>query len=277
MNLDLDDLIERAIKEDMPQGDATTEALGLKEKIGRARLIAKEDLVLSGTDVFQKVMQRLDPKVEIKWIFNDGAFVLRGQSVASLYGNLVQILKAERIALNFLGRLSGIATLTRCFVKEIEHTRCQLLDTRKTTPLYRALEKRAVVHGGGHNHRMNLSDAILIKENHQAMAGGLKTAVEKTRKTTKAAIEIEVRSLDEVKEAVNLGVERILLDNMNDETLAMAVKLVPSSIKTEASGNMTLDRVKRVAETGVDFISVGALTHSAPCADLSLLFDDLKT
>jgi nicotinate-nucleotide pyrophosphorylase (carboxylating) len=275
MNLDLDDLIEKAIKEDMPQGDATTEALGLKEKTGRARLVAKEDLVLSGTDLFQRAMEKLDPSIEIKWLFRDGDFVLRGQGVASLYGNQVQMLKAERIALNFLGRLSGIATLTRCFVKEIEHTRCQLLDTRKTTPLYRALEKRAVVHGGGHNHRMNLSDAILIKENHQAMVGGLQAAVEKVRKFTKSPIEVEVRTLDEVKLAVKLGVERILLDNMNDEMLEMAVKLVPSSIKTEASGNMTLDRVRRVAEIGVDFISVGALTHSAPCADLSLLFDDL--
>jgi nicotinate-nucleotide pyrophosphorylase (carboxylating) len=275
MHLDLDELIDKAIKEDIPQGDATTDALGLKEKVGRARLIAKEDLVLSGSEIFNRVMARLEPNVEINWIFKDGDFILRGQAVAALRGNLVQILKAERVALNFLGHLSGVATLTRCFVKEIEHTRCRILDTRKTTPLYRALEKKAVTHGGGMNHRMNLSEAILIKENHQAMAGGLKAAVEKTRKSTHSAIEIEVRTLAEVEAAVKLNVERILLDNMNDELLKAAVKIIPASIKIEASGNMTLDRVRRVAEAGVDYISVGALTHSAPCADLSLLFEDI--
>jgi nicotinate-nucleotide pyrophosphorylase (carboxylating) len=276
MNSDLDDLIEKALKEDLPQGDATTEALGLTEKIGRARLLAKEDLVLSGRELFERVMRKLDPKFEINWMFNNGDFILRGQNVATLYGNQVQILKGERVALNFLGRLSGVATLTRCFAKEVEHTRCKILDTRKTTPLYRALEKRAVCDGGGHNHRMNLSEAILIKENHQAMAGGLKAAVAKTRKHTQAAIEVEVSTLAEVEQAVELGVARILLDNMNDETLAAAVKKIPASIQIEASGNMTLDRVRRVAETGVDFISVGAITHSAPCADLSLLFENVK-
>lgn len=276
MKLDLDDLIERAIAEDMPQGDLTTDSLGVNEKRGRARLVAKEDLVLSGQELFERVMKRLEPDVEIKWIFNDGDFILKRQTVATLYGNLVQVLKAERIALNFLGRFSGIATLTRCFVKQVEHTRCQILDTRKTLPLYRSLEKAAVRHGGGTNHRMNLSDAVLIKDNHQAMVGGLKQAVQRIRDFTQAPIEVEVRNLNEVDEAVKLGVQRILLDNMDDATLAEAVKRIPSTIQTEASGNMTLDRVKTVAEIGVDFISVGALTHSAPCADLSLEFEDLK-
>jgi nicotinate-nucleotide pyrophosphorylase (carboxylating) len=177
------------------------------------------------------------------------------------------------VALNFLGHLSGIATLTAKFVKEAAGTATKILDTRKTTPGFRELEKRAVVHGGGVNHRMNLSTAVLIKDNHITVMGGITAAVSRVREHTKLPVEVEVKNLDEIKEAVSLNVQRILLDNMNNELLKQATDLIPKEIETEASGNMNLQRIKSVAETGVSYISVGALTHSAPVADVSLLFD----
>lgn len=267
------ELIKAAIKEDLPGGDVTTESLAVKPRQGEAILKAKSDLVLSGSALFEQTMQFLEPNVKIKWLFDDGDFVFKGQNICSIEGNLIQILKAERIALNFLGKLSGIATTTRQFVKEVEGTKTRILDTRKTTPLYRDLEKKAVVHGGGVNHRFNLSDAVLIKDNHISLMGSITKAVERTRHNTDLKIEVEASTLDQVKEAIQLQVDRILLDNMNNELLTEALKLIPSTIKTEASGNMTLQRVKSVAQLGVDFISVGALTHSAPNADISLLFD----
>ena len=166
-----------------------------------------------------------------------------------------------------------MATLTRQYVKAVESTKTKILNTRKTTPLYRELEKRAVVHGGGTNHRFNLSDAIMIKDNHISIVGGITKAVERIRRHCDLAVEVEASTLEQIKECVSLNVERILLDNMNNELLKESLKLIPSHIKTEASGNMTLERVRSVAELGVDFISVGALTHSAPTADISLLFD----
>lgn len=265
-------LIEAAIREDLPNGDLTTLSLGQKERKGEAHLVAKEDLIFSGKECFEKTMSRLEPNVEIQWNFADGDMVLAKQVVAVIRGNLLQILQAERIALNFVGHLSGVATLTACFAKKVEGTETKILDTRKTLPGYRELEKKAVVHGGGFNHRMNLSDAVLIKENHIQVAGSIKNAVERIRRETKKDIEVEVKDLEEVKMAVELGVQRILLDNMDNETTAKALKLIPNTIETEASGNMTLDRVRGVAELGVNYISIGALTHSAPCADLSLLF-----
>lgn len=271
--MNLESLIDSAIQEDLPEGDLTTQSLGIKTRPGRARLLAKEDLILSGTDVFEAVVKRFDPEGHINWHFKDGELVLSGQTMASLSGDLVALIKAERTALNFLGRLSGIATYTRCFVQAIESYKCSILDTRKTTPGYRYLEKRAVRHGGGLNHRMDLSSAILIKENHIALAGGITKAIQSIRKNTNADIEVETRTLEEVREAVSNGVQRILLDNMSVETMAQALEIIPSAIATEASGNMTLERVKEVAALGVNFISVGAITHSAPTADLSLLFD----
>jgi nicotinate-nucleotide pyrophosphorylase (carboxylating) len=175
--------------------------------------------------------------------------------------------------LNFIGHLSGIATLTRCFVEKVKHTHCKIIDTRKTLPAYRDLEKKAVVNGGGQNHRMGLSDAILIKENHITVAGGLSKAVERVRQHSKEKIEVECATLDDVKEAVRMKVERILLDNMSNDLIAQSLKLMPDEMLSEASGNMKLDRVQSVAELGVDYISVGAITHSAPTADVSLLFD----
>lgn len=267
------ELIQAAIKEDMPQGDLTTESLAQKPKIGIARLKAKQDLFLSGAVAFEQTMHLLEPGAKIKWNFSEGQNVLKNQIICSIEGDLIQILKAERVALNFLGRLTGIATLTSAFVKAVSGTKTKILDTRKTTPVLRELEKRAVIHGGGHNHRLNLSDAILIKDNHISLMGGIKSAIERVRAHSSLPIECEADSLEKVKLCVELKVQRILLDNMNNDEIAMALNIIPDEIQTEASGNMSLDRVRSVAELGVDFISVGALTHSAPCADVSLLFD----
>jgi len=278
--VNLADLIRAALREDMPKGDLTTECLGLAPRFGQARLMAKQDLVLSGTTPFEQTVEMLEPTSRIQWHFREGDRVLNRQIICHITGDLIQVLKAERVALNFVGHLSGIATLTRRFVDEVASTKTKILDTRKTTPGYRELEKRAVAHGGGTNHRFGLSDAVLIKDNHIMVAGGLRQAVERIRENTKEKIEVECGTLEDVVEAIDLGVDRVLLDNMDNESLAMAVNLVETSerttrrrVLTEASGNMSLSRVKAVAQVGVDFISVGALTHSAPTADVSLLFD----
>jgi len=273
MNFNCEKIVKAALAEDIPNGDLTTDGLRLAGKMGRAKLVAKEDLMLSGTEPFSITFRTLDPDVQIQWQFNDGDFVFKGQTVCTLSGLLASLLKSERVALNFLGRLSGIATLTRCFADQVKDTKTKILDTRKTTPNLRALEKQAVAHGGGRNHRFSLSDAVLIKENHIRAAGGIADAVSLLRKNHKGPIEIEVRDLNELQAAIAARVDRVLLDNMSDEDIAQAVREIPGSIQTEASGNMTLDRVGRVAQLGVDFISVGAITHSAPCADLSLLFE----
>ncbi|MGE0762207.1 MAG: carboxylating nicotinate-nucleotide diphosphorylase [Bdellovibrionales bacterium] len=271
--MNLEQLIQAALKEDLPNGDVTTDALKLGQREGRARVLAKEDLVLSGQEVFTAVMQAVDPLIQLKWVAQDGQFTWSKQTVCMLHGPLPSLLKAERTALNFLGRLSGIATLTRCFVQQVEHTACRILDTRKTTPLLRDLEKTAVRHGGGQNHRRNLSEAVLLKDNHLRAVGGVRQAVQMVRAQTSLPIEVECETLAQVEEAVALKVAWILLDNFDDEQLKQALKLIPATVQTEASGNMTLDRVKRVAELGVTAISVGALTHSAPTADLSLEFE----
>lgn len=267
------DLIQAAIKEDMPNGDLTTESLALVPRPGRARLMAKQDLVLSGTAPFEQTILYLDSAAKLKWHFEEGERVLKGQIVCTIQGDLVQCLKAERTALNFIMHLSGVATLTRQYADLVKGTGCKILDTRKTTPAYRALEKRAVIHGGGLNHRQNLSTAVLIKDNHIALMGGVSKAVSRLREHCSLPIEIEARTLEEVKECCQLQVHRILLDNMNNDLLKEAVRMIPSPIETEASGNMTLERVAEVAKFGIHYISVGALTHSAPSADLSLKFD----
>ena len=267
--------VQIALQEDMPDGDITTDSLQLKARRGLARVVAKEDLVLSGTSIFSETFRAVDPNVAIEWQFTDGTFVLKGQTVCLLRGPVHAILKGERVALNFLGHLSGIASLTRCYAEQVQHTKTKILDTRKTLPGLRDLEKAAVVHGGGCNHRMNLSDGVLIKENHISLAGGLKAAIDRVRDETNLPIEIEVRNLTEVREAVELKVWRILLDNMSNDEMREALHHVHAGIETEASGNMTLGRVREVAELGVDYISVGAITHSAPCADLSLLLESV--
>lgn len=271
--MDLIQRLQMALKEDLPQGDITTDQLGLTQKNGIAYLIAKEDLVLSATDSFHKTCELVDESLKIHWSFTSSQFVLKDQIIATIEGNLLSLLKAERTALNLLGKMSGIATLTKCFVKQIEHTKCKILDTRKTTPLWRDLEKQAVKDGGGYNHRKNLSDQIMLKENHLRIAGGIEAAVNTLREKTSAFIEVEVTNTEEVKTAAELPIQRIMLDNMTNKQMAEALTFIPKTIEVEASGNMSLERVKSVAEVGVDYISVGALTHSAPSADISLQFE----
>lgn len=266
------ELIRAALKEDMPSGDLTTESLAMTPRWGRAQLFAKENLVVSGTVAFEECFRLLEPQLDIHWHFRDGQSVLKGQIVAALQGDLLQFLKAERVALNFLGHLSGVATLTRAYVDQVKHTKTKILDTRKTLPIYRELEKRAVRDGGGQNHRLNLSESILIKENHAAVAGGIQHAIDRIRMHTTMPVEVEAHSLKEVQEAVHCKPNRILLDNMSDDLIEKCVEIIPPTIETEATGNMTLERVAKVAELGVHFISVGALTHSAPSADYSMIF-----
>ena len=236
-------------------------------------MLAKEDLVLSGRLVFEEVIGTLDSTARLTWYFKDGDFVLKGQHLCMIQGDLVQTLKAERVALNLLGHLSGIATLTRHFVDQVRNTKTKILDTRKTTPILRELEKKAVRGGGGTNHRKNLSEAIMIKDNHIRAAGSITRAVTRIREHSQFPITVEVTTLDEVKEAVGLKVQRLLLDNMSNEVMKQVLAYIPPSIETEASGNMRLDRVKSVAELGVGFVSVGLITHSAPSADISLEFE----
>lgn len=271
--MNLKDMIIEAFREDMPGGDVTTDNLGVPERMGTAKLLAKDDLVLCGRAIFEASVRHLAKDMEFNWQFKDADFVLEGQTVCWLRGNLIPLLKAERVALNFLGRLSGIASLTRCFVQEVKDTPCKILDTRKTTPLWRELEKEAVRAGGGTNHRMNLSQAVLIKDNHIRAAGSITLAIGAIRQKTSESIEVECSSLEEVREALKCRAQRILLDNMTTDEIKKARALIPSLVQVEASGNMRLERVREVAATGVDFISVGALTHSAPSADFSLLFD----
>lgn len=267
------DIILMALKEDMPNGDVTTESLSLDARPGIARLIAKQDLILSGRMVFEDTIWALDPAAKMTWYFGDSQKALKGQHLAMIEGDLIQILKAERVGLNLLGHLSGIATLTGLFVEQVRHTSTKILDTRKTMPMLRALEKKAVRDGGGVNHRQNLSDAIMIKDNHIRAAGSITEAIQRVRHNSDLPITVEVSNIEEVKEAAALKPHRLLLDNMDNETLKTALSLTPADIETEASGNMNVHRVKSVAELGVDFISVGQITHSAPTADISLLFE----
>lgn len=268
------DLIARAFREDIPDGDVTTDNLEINEKKGYAFLIAKADIKLSGSELFEKSVLFQEPNAKIKWFFQDGDTILKTQKVASIYGNLVLLLKAERVALNFLGYLSGIATTTHLYASANTSPHMKVLDTRKTLPLYRDWAKKAVRDGGGFNHRMNLSDGVLIKENHIRLAGSISNAVERVRRHSQLPIEVEVTNLAEIRQAVDLGVHRLLLDNMSDSEIVEALEIIPESIQTEVSGNITPARIQKLAQIeGIDYVSVGALTHSAPTADLSLLFD----
>jgi nicotinate-nucleotide pyrophosphorylase (carboxylating) len=271
--MDLAQFITEALNEDLPEGDVTTDNLGIENRLVRAKLVAKEDLILSGSELFEGVVLFTDPHAQLKWEFKDSERVLKGQNLCVIKARAAPLLKAERTALNFLGSLSGISTLTRLYVDKINHTQTKILDTRKTMPLYRDFQKKAVRDGGGTNHRMNLSAAVMIKDNHIQAAGSITEAVKRIREKSRLSIEVEATTLEQVKEAVALKVSRIMLDNMTTEQMRASLQLIPHTIETEASGNMTLERIKEVAETGVQFISVGALTHSAPTADISLKFD----
>ena len=271
----MEDLIDRALAEDVGEGDVTTAALVPEEARGRATLTQKAPGVIAGLAVAEAVFRRVDPALEWRAHVDEGVW-RDGGLVAEVEGSSRSILTGERVALNFLQRLSGIATLTARYVAAVDGTGARILDTRKTTPGLRALEKQAVVAGGGTNHRAGLYDAILVKENHAAMAGGV---VEATRRALAAAdglpVEVECRTLDEVRAAVEAGAPRILLDNMATDELRAAVELAAGRAELEASGGVTLETVSAIAATGVDYISVGALTHSAPALDISLVLERL--
>ncbi|OGC07401.1 nicotinate-nucleotide diphosphorylase (carboxylating) [candidate division WOR-1 bacterium RIFOXYA2_FULL_36_21] len=272
MNKSIKSLIEMALLEDIGSRDITTDAIIDKRKPASAIILVKEDGLLAGTSLVKGVFDVLDKKIKVSFKVKDGNKVSDGEVIAEITGPAHSILKGERLALNFLQRLSGIATLTSKFVVAVTGTNVKILDTRKTTPLWRQAEKEAVLAGGGQNHRFGLYDAVLIKDNHIKFAGGIEPAIKLLRKKAKK-IEVEAQNINEVKTAIKLGVDRILLDNMDKRTLMEAVKLCKNAgIETEASGGVNLKNIKFIAKTGVDYISVGALTHSAKALDISLKF-----
>lgn len=267
-------LVDLALHEDLGHaGDLTSKATLPDDLRLGGRIVAKSDGVIAGLPLVSLVYQQVDPSVDVMLHIQDGERVSRGALVCEVTGRGQSILTGERVALNFLQRLSGIATLTSQFVVAVSGLKAVILDTRKTTPGWRLLEKWAVEQGGGHNHRMGLYDMVMIKDNHIDGAGSITAAVNavRTYKPAEAVlIEVEVRTLDELREVLPLHVDRVLLDNMTDDQMREAVTLTNGSVPLEASGNMSLARVGAVAATGVDFISVGALTHSAPALDLSM-------
>ena len=265
--------IIRALEEDIGPGDVTTNTIVPLGASLRGRIVAKQDGVVAGLDVAKQVLLALSREINFVAEAQDGESVTRGTVVANLEGSARALLTGERTALNFLGRMSGIATLTRRFVDAVAGTHAIILDTRKTAPGLRLTDKLAVRLGGGQNHRTGLFDMVLIKDNHIDFAGSITAAVQRVRASgTTLEIEVETRSLDNVREALALGVERILLDNMTAATMREAVEICDGRAKLEASGNVTLDTVLEVAGTGVDYISVGALTHSPQVFDVSLEF-----
>lgn len=269
--------IKHALAEDLGAGDATTNAIVSPSLKIHGDIIAKQTGIIAGLDVAAKVFFTLDETVAFETNLNEGDRVEDGFVVAKLFGPARALLTAERTALNFLGRMSGIATLTRQFVDKIAGTSAKILDTRKTAPGLRVIDKLAVLRGGGHNHRQGLFDMILIKDNHIAAAGSLAQAVRRVRDSgTNLEIAIEAANLQDVEAGIALGIQRILLDNMSLTMMKEAVKLTSKRAQLEASGNVTLATVGEIAETGVDYISVGALTHSARVFDVSLKFDEIE-
>jgi nicotinate-nucleotide pyrophosphorylase (carboxylating) len=269
-----DRLIESALKEDLPQGDITSESIIPADSESEAIILAKEEGVLAGIDVAARVFHRIDPSVIFVKNLNDGQMFRKGLKLAKIRGRSVSILKGERTALNFLQRMSGIATTTQKFVRAVQGTRTKILDTRKTTPGLRSLEKYAVKMGGGVNHRFNLSEMVLIKDNHLRIVGSISQAVKRAKGRIKPGVRIEVEttSLEEVKEAVQSGADMIMLDNMSKDKVKEVVKWMKRRVPLEVSGKVTLKRVKEIASLGVDFISVGSLTHSYKSVDISLEF-----
>ncbi len=266
-----DPLIDMALDEDLrDSGDVTSGAI-FGDETGVFMLFSKDTGILCGAEIFERVMTRVDPGTVIKWNFSDGDAIKKGDMVAEVAGKVISVLKAERTALNFLSILSAVSTRTALFTKETEG-RLIILDTRKTIPGMRHLQKYAVLCGGGRNHRMGLHDMAMIKDNHIDAAGGITGAVSKVRSRwgNKYKIEVETRNLSEVREAMACGADRIMLDNMNEKEIAAAVKLINGVCETEASGNMTLDRIRKVASTGVDYVSAGELTNSIKAFDFSL-------
>ena len=271
---DIDSSIMNALREDIPLGDITTDNLIDENIIARANLIAKEDGIIAGLDVFERVFTLLDEKVTFKRHVSEGAFVNKGDTIIEFEGNSRILLKGERTALNYLQRLSGIATNTNAYAQKIKDLPAKVVDTRKTTPGLRYLEKYAVKVGGGHNHRFCLSDGVLIKDNHIIAAGGIKKAIESARANIPHTIKIEVETetLNQVKEALDARADIIMLDNMSLNMMSEAVKIINKQAVVEASGNVNIDSIRDIAKTGVDIISVGALTHSVKALDISMKF-----
>ncbi len=263
--------VKRALNEDLQYGDITTESVVLDHKIAKVDIIAKEKGVIAGTEVFKMVFKILGD-VEVDFSVNDGEEVEKGQNFGQVSGDAKKILMGERVALNYMQRMCGIATLTREFVERLEGTKVKLLDTRKTTPNMRIFEKYAVKVGGGTNHRFGLNDGVMIKDNHIEAAGGIKNAVSLARKNSPFVrkIEVEVESIEQLKEALETKADIIMLDNMDIKTLKEAVKLIDNRAEVEASGNVTLDNIMEIAKTGVDFISTGSVTHSFKVLDISM-------
>lgn len=272
MKINVDDYIINTLKEDITSEDVSTNAVMPENRQGRAELICKQNGVLCGLDVFERAFKLLDENSRFETEFKDGDRVEKGTLIGVVYGDIKALLTGERTALNYLQRMSGIATMTREYADELEGLKTVLLDTRKTTPNMRPFEKHAVKVGGGTNHRYNLSDGVLLKDNHIGAAGSITKAIEMARDYAPFVrkIEIETETLDQVKEAVEAGADIIMLDNMDNETMKKAVELINGRAQTECSGNVTKERLKSIAATGVDFVSCGALTHSAPIIDFSL-------
>jgi nicotinate-nucleotide pyrophosphorylase (carboxylating) len=272
----IEEIIDRALAEDLGKGDVTTEALIPGDQQGTGFIVTKKEGILAGTGVAKQVFNRVDPELKVEILLEDGVRVEPGTKVTKVSGSIASIFKAERIALNFLQRLSGIASETNRYVARVGGLPVRIMDTRKTTPGLRSLEKYAVKAGGGENHRMNLGDGILIKDNHleglRSQGLNIKEIVAKARQNApqRLPVEVEVRTVSEALEAVEAGVDIIMLDNMNLEDMRRAVESIHGRALVEASGGITLDNVRAVAETGVNFISIGALTHSARALDISL-------
>ena len=272
MKMQADELIMMALREDITSEDVSTNAVMPKAQKGTVDLIAKEDGVIAGLQVYARVFTLLDDKTEIEFFCQDGEEVKNGQLLARVTGDIRVLLSGERVALNYLQRMSGIATYTNSVAKLLERSKIKLLDTRKTTPNMRIFEKYAVRAGGGYNHRYNLSDGVLLKDNHIGAAGSVTKAVQMAKEYAPFVrkIEVEVENLDMVKEAVEAGADIIMLDNMSPEDMKKAVELIDGRAQTECSGNVTKENIARLTEIGVDYISSGALTHSAPILDISL-------
>jgi len=272
MKLNMDQLILQAIREDITSEDITTNAVIRKASRGQVELLCKEDGVIAGLAVFKRVFELLDQTIEMKTTFKDGDTVKKNDLLAVITGDVRVLLTGERTALNYLQRMSGIATYTQRLDKLLIGTKTKLLDTRKTTPNMRIFEKYAVKVGGGTNHRFNLSDGILIKDNHISAAGGVKQAISLAKEYAPFVrkIEIEVENLEMLKEALEAGADIIMLDNMDDALMSQAVKIISGRAQSECSGNITEKRLIEIGKIGVDFVSCGALTHSAPILDLSL-------
>ena len=270
--LNVDNLLLQALREDISDEDVTTKSVMRTYKKGEAQLICKEDGIIAGMDIFQRVFELLEPEIQVEKYVSDGAEVKKGDILAVVRGDIRVILSGERTALNYLQRMSGIATYTHSVAKLLEGSHTKLLDTRKTTPNMRIFEKYAVRVGGGHNHRYNLSDGVLIKDNHIGAAGGVRQAVEMAREYAPFVrkIEIEVENLDMFKEALEAGADIIMLDNMSVETMKEAVTMAKGRAETECSGNITRENIEQIKDIGVDYVSSGALTHSAPILDVSL-------